>query len=233
MTTVMVHPGDDHLPQIAGQRHPAEFAGVGSGVAEFADPAAGPLGGQPQTVIDGGADRAMELVCRGDHRRCNPAECDLRDGDRVIGLAADESVLGGGVDGEVNRGAGLVHLAGHPGKSVLDGLKIADRSAELLAPASVRDAVFDRRIQRTDHLNAPGPRAAPGQFRGGVGADGNGSGQIRDHGVAGFSTGVVTAGYRHLIRRADGDPQVVSIVDRKHDGGGVRGVGDRLERASR
>ena len=156
----------DQIPRIVGgQRETSQVACVVRGVAELADPTARPLGRQPQPVLDRHADSRVQLVGGGDHGGHYPAQGDLRDRHRIVGLRAVEAVIRGGDDGEIGRGPCSLHISGHRSQRVLHHLKRAERTTKLLAFPGVGDGELDGSIQCADDLHAARPGTAPRQLR--------------------------------------------------------------------
>jgi len=128
--------------------------------------AACPHGGQPQPVLNGHADRPVQLVRDGGHRTDGPADRHFRRRHGVIGRRVVKSVVGRRGDGQSSCSASTFDLSGHCGQRMLHGLKLVEGTPELHPLAGVRHREVARRIERTDDLVAARPRAATGQLVG-------------------------------------------------------------------
>ena len=135
-------------------------------------------------------------------------------------LSAVESVVGSGGDRQCCCGAGTLDLTGHRGQRVLHRLERAQRLAELLPLAGVRDGEFGGRVQHADDLHAARPGAATDELV----ADGQVyrsepiGGQIEDERSAGF-TGQIVAESAHVGVVGDRDVKRVGGARGEHNGG--------------
>ena len=194
------------------------------GIAELTDPAAGPLGRQPESVLDGHSDGAVQLMGCGDDDRNHLAQCHFRHRHGVVGLRAVEAVIGRRRHRKVGRCAGPFDLAGHRRQGVLHGLQRAQRTAELFALAGVSHRKFDGGVQCTDDLDTARPGAAPGEFDRGVDGDEGTRRQVGANRVTRLAAGVMAPRDRELIWASHGYPQLVAVWQGQHHRGGIRRV---------
>lgn len=92
--------------------------------AELVDTAACTHGGQPEPVLDGDADRAVQLVRGGGHRTDSSAHRHLRRRHSVIGCGEIEAVVARRGDRQSGCGAGPFDLARHGCERMLHSLKL-------------------------------------------------------------------------------------------------------------
>lgn len=170
-------------------------------------------------VLDCHADRAVQLVRDGGDRPDRAAHRHLGHRHRVFGLGAVESVVGSGCDRQSCCGACTLDLTGHRGQRVLHRLERAQRLAELLPLAGVRDGEFGGRVQHADDLHAARPGAATDELV----ADGQVyrgeaiGGQVEGERSAGFTGQIVRVGHVDVV--GNRDVKRVGGARGEHNGG--------------
>ena len=124
----------------------AEFGEAFGLRAVLVSPGPQPRGGQPQPVLLGGPDRAVQLVRdRGHDARAAAGLC-LRRHHSGHGLAGEGGALRG--DRGLGCGADQGDLAGHPGEFGLHRRELCQRPAELLTLLHVRHGQLEGALGR-------------------------------------------------------------------------------------